>query len=163
MPIIAVVALAACTKGGRLETLTGKTYTVISSLDGSKVSPATSNDTTKASLSGWYDEQTNGFTFKLTYSKDTAVIKLDTLTAVLFFRNTPTGSSTPARTLPVTVVVNAASKTNISGSFNRGLSGNTGIDAADIPALVNNQWYVVLTSRKFPAGIAGGQLMLSEN
>ncbi|AXY74138.1 hypothetical protein D3H65_09200 [Paraflavitalea soli] len=163
LSILAVAALAACTKGGKLEPLTGATYAVTSLLDGSKLNPATANDTTKASLTGWYDEQTNGFTFTLAYRKDTTVIKLDTLTGVVFFRNTPVAGAIPAKTVPVTVIVNAVSKANISGSFNRGLSGYQGIDTADIQSFINNQWYIVLTSRRFPEGVAGGQVMLSKN
>jgi hypothetical protein len=163
LSIMVIAVLAACTKGGEFETLTAASYAVSSSLDGSKLTPATANDTTKGSLAGWYDEQANGLTFTLTYEKDTSVIKLDTLTAMQFFRNVPTAGSTPAITIPVSAVINAASKTNISGSFNRGLSGYTGIAADDVQSFLNNQWYVVLTSRKFPAGVAGGQVMLSKN
>lgn len=161
--IIAAAIQTACTKGGTNETLTGASYTVTSVLDGTKPVPATSKDTTKASLTGWYDEQANGFTFTVTYKKDTSVIKLDTLTTLQFFRNAPAAGSSPVRTLPVSAVINAASKTNISGSFNAGLAGYTGIAPEDVPSFVNNQWFIVLTSRKFPAGVAGGQILLSKN
>lgn len=155
-----IVVFTACTKGGDYQTLNGAGYTASAVMDGAKLVPATVNDTTKADLAGWYDEEVNGFTFTLTYKKDTSLIKLDTLTAIQFYKNEPTAGNTPVRSLSVSAVINATGKTNITGSFNRGLSGATGIASEDVPAFLDSQWYVVLTSRKFPAGVAGGQVRL---
>ncbi len=161
--ILAVYALSGCTKGGELQTVDAASYRVGGLLEGSKVAPVTNNDTTKASLSGWYDEQMNDFTFTISYKKDTSIIKLDTLTGIQFYTAAPSIGSVPIRVLAAVTTISAASKTNISGSFTRGLAGGYDIPAEEKVNFINNKWYVVLVSKKFPFGVAGGQLVLTKN
>lgn len=161
--IFAACFLIGCTKGGKLKTLDGVTYSVSASLDGSKVAPVTINDTTKATIAGIYDEQANNFTFTLSYRKDTSVVKLDTLTSVQFYKAAPAIGSLPLKVLPVVINISASTKTNLSGSFTRGLSGGNEIPAEEKANLINGSWYIVLISKKFPSGIAGGQIILNKN
>ncbi|HYO20892.1 MAG TPA: CHRD domain-containing protein [Flavisolibacter sp.] len=159
--LVASCVFTACTKGGTLEGVSGGSYAVAASLDGSKLAPATTNDTTKATMTGWYDEEANNLVFTLSYKKDTTVFKKDTLVNIYLFKEKPVTLAAFARKFSFTVNIDATTKpnpTNISGSFNYGLSGNTQLTAEEETSFLAGNWYAVLVSKKFPNGVAAGQI-----
>lgn len=162
--LFAAYAIVSCTKGGTPVSLSGNTYTVSSSLNGAKVNPATTKDTTSGILTGWYDEETKNLTFTLSYVKDTSTVKADTLNSIQLYKQTPTTAGTvPARSFQITVAIAAAGKTNLSGTLIRGVSGNTQFSSEEETSFISSGWYVLVVSSKFPKGIIGGQINVIKN
>ncbi len=162
--LFAAFILVSCTKGGTLDSLSGNTYTLSSTLGGPKVIPATIKDTSSGSFSGWYDEATNNLSFTLNYVKDTSTVKLDTLTSIQFYQQTPTATGgTVTRSFPLSVAISAPGKANLFGAFTRGFSGYTQLSADEKTSLISSGWYVLLVSSKFPKGIIGGQINATPN
>ncbi|WP_207531764.1 hypothetical protein [Desertivirga arenae] len=164
--LLSACLLLACTKGGDLEGLSQNTYKVTSALDGASLSPAPANDTTKGSFSGWYDEQSNSLAFTVRYNKDTRFVKTDTLVGLNFYKDrSAIGTAATARTFPFSIIVDATKNpaANVTGSLSFGLSGSNAFIANEKADFINGKWYVVLISKRFPLGIAGGQLLPVKN
>jgi hypothetical protein len=165
--IIAVaVYMISCTKGGTYEGVSGNAYQVTAAMDGTAVVPATVNDTTKGTFTGWYDEQANELAFTINYKKDTTVFKKDTLVNIYLYKEKPVAAGTvAARSFAFTVNIDATTKpspTNVSSALNFGVAGSRQLTAAEKTALLAGQWYALLVSKKFPNGVMGGLLQVKK-
>ncbi|MES2775586.1 MAG: hypothetical protein V4722_15530 [Bacteroidota bacterium] len=157
--------LVACTKGGDLASPDGSTYSISSQLSSKKVFPALATDTSNGVLTGWYDEGLNDMSFRFAYVKDTTSIKLDTLKIIRFFKGAGAAidTATAARRFFINTAISAGSKTNLTGAFSFGVSGNTGLLPDEQASFLAGTWYMVLYSAKFPNGVLGGQLAVTKN
>ena len=154
-----------CTKGGDQEIVNGSVYTVTSQLNGKRVFPALATDSSSGTISGIYDESMNSLSFSLSYRKDSSVIKLDTLRMIRLFKSAAvaidTGSA--SRRFSLSTNISAASRTNLTGTFNFGLMGNNGFSASEQTEFLTGNYYLILYSSRFPNGLIGGQMAVTKN
>jgi hypothetical protein len=164
--IVAAAFMISCTKGGSYEGVSGNAYQVMAAMDGTAVVPATVNDTTKGTFTGWYDEEANDLAFTINYKKDTTVFKKDTLVTIYLYKEKPAAAgAVAARSFAFTVNIDATTKptpTNISAALNFGVGGSKQLTAAEKSSFLAGQWYAVLVSKKFPNGVMGGQLQVTK-
>src|SRR5436189_4609891 len=108
LTVFAALSIIACTKGGKLERISGDQYTVTSTAGSKQLVPAI--DTSSAgTFTGFYDEQSNILTFTITWNDLWRTTSKDTITSVNFY-GPATASTNGAlvRALPFVSTNNAA-------------------------------------------------------
>jgi hypothetical protein len=153
--ILSILALAACTKGGKPETVNGPVYSVSATASSKQLVPAIDTMST-ATFAGMYDEQTNILTYTLTWSDLWRDTKKDTITSISFYG--PATATTNGPLVRTLAFVN----TNRNGSVNQGLSGNTGITLDEKNGFMSGNWYFTINTKRYATGIVRGQLTLTE-
>lgn len=151
-----VLFIYSCTKGGDQLSLSGNADSVNSTLSSKQIIPIINNDTSKGSLTGWYDETANVMTFTVNWSRDISVNAKDTITSVQFY---DTASATTMGSLARSIIV---SNTNNSGSILLNLAGNLCFSNTEKSNFLAGKWYIVLCSKKYPNGIIRGQLVTTK-
>jgi len=84
LTLFAALSIIACTKGGKLERISGVQYTITSTAGSKQLVPAI--DTSSAgTFTGFYDEQSNILTFTITWNDLWRTTSKDTITSVNFY------------------------------------------------------------------------------
>jgi hypothetical protein len=150
--IIIVTSMAtACTKGGKLERVSGDQYTITSTASSKQLVPAI-DTTSTGTFTGFYDEQSNSLSFTIKWNDLWRTTSKDTVTSVNFY-----GPATAAtngelvRSLPFVSTNNAA-------SANLGLAGLKGFTMTEQADFLAGAWYFTINTKKYPNGIIRGQL-----
>ncbi|WP_205509526.1 CHRD domain-containing protein [Longitalea arenae] len=150
--IIVVISIAiACTKGGKLERISGDQYTITSNASSKQLVPVI-DTTSSGTFTGFYDEQSNTLSFTITWNDLWRTASKDTITSVAFYG--PANAATNGvlvRLLPFVSTNNAA-------SANLGLAGIKGFTMSEAAALLEGAYYFTINTKKFPNGIIRGQL-----
>ena len=148
--IIASIAVA-CTKGGKLEGIRGDQYSIASTASSKQLVPAI-DTTSTATFTGLYNEQSNVFTFTVTWNDLWRTTGTDSITSVnIYGPATATANGALVRTLPFVSTNNAA-------SANLGLAGITGFTISEKNDFLNQAYYFTINTKKYPNGIVRGQL-----
>ena len=150
--IIIVTSMAiACTKGGKQERTGGDQYS-ITSMAGSKQLVPAIDTTSTATFTGFYDEQSNVFTFTVTWNDLWRTASTDTITSVNIYG--------PATATANGALVRAMSfvSTNNAASANLGLAGITGFTISEKKDFLEQAYYFTINTKKYPNGIVRGQL-----
>jgi hypothetical protein len=153
--IIIVTMAIACTKGGKLERISGDQYTVTSTASSKQLVPAI-DTTSTGTFTGFYDEQSNTLTFTIAWNDLWRTTSKDTITSVNFYG--PASAATNGalvRSLPFVSTNNAA-------SVNFGLAGVQGFTATEKDDLLAGAYYFTINTKKYPNGIIRGQLALTQ-
>jgi hypothetical protein len=150
--IVLITSLAiACTKGGKLERISGDQYTISSTASSKQLVPAI-DTTSTATFTGFYDEQSNVFTFTITWNDLWRTAGTDTITSVnIYGPATATANGALVRALPFVSTNNAA-------SANLGLAGITGFSTSEKNDFLQQAYYFTINTKKYPNGIVRGQL-----
>jgi len=149
--LIVPVSFIACTKGGTLKTNNGDQYTITSNASSKQMVPAI-DTTSTGTLTGIYDEQTNIFTFSITWTDLWRTASKDTISSINFYG--PANATTNGPLVRSLFFVN----TNNPGSANLGLAGLNGLTLNEKKDLLAGHWYFTINTKKYPAGIIRGQL-----
>jgi hypothetical protein len=149
--LMAALSIIACTKGGRLERISGDQYTITSIASSKQLVPAI--DTTSTGMfAGFYDEQSNILTFTVTWDDLWQKTSKDTITSVNFYGPaSATANGTLVRFLPFV-------NTNDSASANLGLAGSKGFTMSEKQDFLSGAYYFTINTKKYPNGIIRGQL-----
>jgi CHRD domain len=147
--------ISSCTKGGELDGVSGKAYTVTSSASSKQLLPLI-DTTSTATLKGSFDDQTNILTFTLAWDdlwKDT---KKDTITGVNFYVSAAITANGP--------LVRALSyiNTNRTGTTTLGLSGYSGLSNNEKTQFLAGSYYFIIATKRYPNGIVRGQLIATQ-
>jgi hypothetical protein len=148
--IMSSMALA-CTKGGKLERISGDQYTISSTAGSKQLVPAI-DTTSTGTFTGIYDEHSNILSFTITWNDLWRTASKDTITSINFYG--PAGAATNGalvRSLPFVSTNNAA-----SASF--GLAGVKGFTISEQADFLEGAYYFTINTKKFPNGIIRGQL-----
>jgi hypothetical protein len=149
--IIITFMVIACTKGGKLERISGDQYTITSTAGSKQLVPAI--DTTfTGTFTGLYDEQSNILSFTITWSDLWRTTAKDTITSVNFYGPANATANGPlVRSLPFVSTNNAA-------SANLGLAGLNGFTLSEKTNFLEGALYFTINTKKYPNGIVRGQL-----
>lgn len=154
--IIIVTSMAiACTKGGKLERISGDQYTINSTAGSKQLVPAI-DTTSTGTFTGFYDERSNVLSFTITWNDLWRTASKDTITSVNFYG--PAGASTNGalvRSLPFVSTNNAA-------SANLGLAGIRGFTMSEKTDFLEGAYYFTINTKKYPNGIIRGQLTVTK-
>lgn len=150
--IIIVISMAiACTKGGKLDRISGNQYTISSTASSKQLVPAIDTSST-GSFTGFYDEQSNILSFTISWDDLWRTTGKDTITSVNFYG--PAGAATNGalvRSLPFISTNNAA-------TANFGLAGIRGFTMSEQADFLQGAYYFTINTKKYPNGIIRGQL-----
>lgn len=149
-----IAVVAACTKGGKPDSVNGPVYSVNAAASSKQLVPAI-DTTSTADFAGMYDEETNILTYTLKWSDLWRDTQKDTITSISFYDGASGVNGTLVRTLPFV-------NTNRNGSINQGLSGNTGIRLEEKDGFMSGNWYFTINTKRYATGIVRGQLTLVE-
>ena len=150
--IIIVTSLVfGCTKGGKLERISGDQYTVTSTAGSKQLVPAI-DTTSTGTFTGFYDEQSNVLTFTVTWNDLWRTASKDTITSVNVY-----GPATAATNGAVVRVLPFVS-TNNAASANLGLAGISGFTMSENKDFLEGAYYFTINTKKYPNGIIRGQL-----
>jgi len=160
MKIVATIVLItsmaiACTKGGKLERISGEQYTITSTASSKQLVPAI-DTTSTGTFTGFYDEQSNILSFTITWNDLWRTTGKDTITSVNFYG--PAGAATNGalvRSLPFVSTNNAA-------SANLGLAGINGFTTGESNDFLAGAYYFTINTKKYPNGIVRGQLAVTK-
>jgi hypothetical protein len=148
--IVSIFALA-CTKGGKLERISGDQYTITSTAGSKQLVPAI-DTTSTGTFTGLYDEQSNILSFTITWSDLWRTTSKDTITSVNFYGPADaTTNGALVRSLPFVSTNNAA-------SANLGLAGLSGFTLSEKTNFLEGALYFTINTKKYPNGIIRGQL-----
>jgi hypothetical protein len=154
--IIIITSIAvACTKGGKLERISGDQYTINSTAGSKQLVPAI-DTTSTGTFTGFYDERSNVLSFTITWNDLWRTASKDTITSVNFYG--PAGASTNGalvRSLPFVSTNNAA-------SANLGLAGIRGFTMSEKTDFLEGAYYFTINTKKYPNGIIRGQLTVTK-
>jgi hypothetical protein len=154
--IIIITSIAvACTKGGKLERISGDQYTINSTAGSKQLVPAI-DTTSTGTFTGFYDERSNVLSFTITWNDLWRTASKDTITSVNFYG--PAGESTNGalvRSLPFVSTNNAA-------SANLGLAGIRGFTMSEKTDFLEGAYYFTINTKKYPNGIIRGQLTVTK-
>jgi hypothetical protein len=142
--------LSGCTKGGKLETITGDTYNVTGTASGAQMVPANSVAAT-GNFVGWYDEQVDVLSFTLSWANIWSGTQ-DPITSIKFY--SPAGIGANGTLIHL---INF-SNTNASGSINLALAGSIELLNDERDAMYAGKCYYVICTTNYPGGIIRGQL-----
>lgn len=151
LTLIAVLSIIGCTKGGKLERISGDQYTITSTASSKQLVPAI-DTTSSATFTGFYDGQSNILSFTITWNDLWRTASKDTITSVNFYG--PAGAATNGalvRSLPFVSTNNAA-------SANLGLAGIRGFTVSEQEEFLAGAFYFTINTKKYPNGIIRGQL-----
>ena len=150
--IVIVTSMAiACTKGGKLERISGEQYTITATAGSKQLVPAI-DTTSTGTFTGFYDEQSNILSFTITWNDLWRTTSKDTITSVSFYGPaTETANGALVRSLPFVSTNNAA-------SANLGLAGISGFTMSENKDLLEGGYYFTINTKKYPNGIIRGQL-----
>jgi len=150
-----VYSVASCTKGGVPEKLDGAIDSVYATASSKQLVPSI-DTTSTGTLTGWYDEQANIFTYTLAWTDLWRDTKKDTITAINFYGPAAaTSNGNLVRSLPF-------SNTNRNGQVVLGLSGITGLLPSEVPDFLKGAYYFTLNTKRYPNGIIRGQLNIAK-
>jgi len=152
--IMSSIALA-CTKGGKLESISGDQYTITSTAGSKQLVPAI-DTTSTGTFTGLYDERSNILSFTITWNDLWRTTSKDTITSVNFYG--PASAETNGalvRSLPFVSVNNAA-----NASF--GLAGIKGFTLSEQADFLEGAYYFTINTKKYPNGIVRGQLAVTK-
>jgi hypothetical protein len=154
--IIIITSIAvACTKGGKLERISGDQYTINSTAGSKQLVPAI-DTTSTGTFTGFYDERSNVLSFTITWNDLWRTASKDTITSVNFYG--PAGASTNGalvRSLPFVSTNNAA-------GANLGLAGIRGFTMSEKTDFLEGAYYFTINTKKYPNGIIRGQLTVTK-
>ena len=155
LTLIAVLSIVACTKGGKLERISGNQYTITSTASSKQKVPAI--DTTSTGMfTGFYDEQTNILTFTITWNDLWRTTSKDTIISVNFYGSaSATENGVLVRSLPFV-------NTNNAASANLGLAGLNGFTMSEKKDFIAGTYYFTINTKKYPNGIIRGQLAVTK-
>jgi hypothetical protein len=154
LTLIAALSMIACTKGGKLKTISGDQYTVTSTASSKQLVPAI-DTTSTGTFTGFYDEQLNILTFTITWN-DLWRTGNDTITSVNFYGPASTTSNGAlVRSLPFVSTNNAA-------GVNLGLAGLNGFTISEKNDFLAGAYYFTINTKKYPNGIIRGQLAVTK-
>lgn len=144
-----------CTKGGKLERISGDQYTITSTASSKQLVPAI-DTTSTGTFTGFYDEQSNVLSFTITWNDLWRTASKDTITSVNFYG--------PASTSTNGALVRSLSfvSTNNAASANLGLAGITGFTTSENKDFLEGAWYFTINTKKYPNGIIRGQLAVTK-
>ena len=143
--------MVACTKGGKLERISGNQYTITSTAGSKQLVPAI-DTTSTGTFTGFYDEQSNILSFTITWSDLWRTTGKDTITSVNFYGPAGTTANGPlVRSLPFVSTNNAA-------SANLGVAGLRGFSMSEQADFLEGAYYFTISTKKYPNGIIRGQL-----
>lgn len=149
--LIATFSIVACTKGGKLERISGDQYTVTATASSKQLIPAI-DTTSTGTFTGFYDEQSNILSFTITWNDLWRTTSKDTITSVNFFGPaSATANGALVRSFPFVSTNNAA-------SANLGLAGLNGFTMGEKKDFLEGAWYFTINTKKYPNGIIRGQL-----
>lgn len=146
-----LIAIIACTKGGKLGQLTGDVYTVTGNATSKQLVPAIDTIST-GTFTGRYDVQARNLSYTITWDSLWANSKKDTMTGIQFF-----APAQPATNGPLIKKVSYTS-TSLRGTTTQGFAGNTQLTDEQYSRLLEGAVYYIITTAKFPNGIIRGQL-----
>lgn len=149
--LVAAFSIVACTKGGKLERISGDQYTITSTASSKQLVPAI-DTTSTGTFTGFYDEQSNILSFTITWNDLWRTASKDTITSVNFYG--PAGVATNGdlvRSLPFVSTNNAA-------SANLGMAGIKGFTMSEQADFLKGAYYFTINTKKYPNGIIRGQL-----
>ena len=147
--------ISSCTKGGELDGIKGKSYTVTSTASSKQLLPLI-DTTSTGTLKGLYDDQTNILTFTLAWDDLWRDTNKDTITAVnIYGPAATTANGTLVRTLSYV-------NTNRTGTAVLGLSGYYGLATTEKNEFLAGAYYFTIATKRFPNGIVRGQLKATE-
>lgn len=154
--IIIITSIAvACTKGGKLERISGDQYSINSTAGSKQLVPAI-DTTSTGTFTGFYDERSNVLSFTITWNDLWRTASKDTITSVNLYG--PAGASTNGalvRSLPFVSTNNAA-------SANLGLAGIRGFTMSEKTDFLEGAYYFTINTKKYPNGIIRGQLTVTK-
>ncbi|OQP60509.1 hypothetical protein A3860_33125 [Niastella vici] len=151
LALIAAFSIIACTKGGKLERISGDQYTITSTAGSKQLVPAIDTTSTGA-FTGFYDEQSNILSFTITWNDLWRTASKDTITSVNFYGPaTAETNGALVRSLPFVSTNNAA-------SANLGLAGIRGFTTSEQADFLSGAYYFTINTKKYPNGIVRGQL-----
>ena len=154
LTLIAAVSIVACTKGGKLERISGDQYTITSRASSKQLVPAI-DTTSTGTFTGFYDEQANILTFTIAWN-DLWRTSKDTITSVNFYGPaSATANGALVRSLPFV-------STNSASSVNLGLAGLNGFTLSEQTDLLAGAYYFTINTKKYPKGIIRGQLAVTK-
>ena len=149
--IIVTSMVIACTKGGKLERISGGQYTITSTAGSKQMVPAI-DTTSTGTFAGFYDEQSNTLTFTITWNDLWRTTSKDTITSVnIYGPATAATNGALVRALPFVSTNNAA-------SANLGLAGISGFTMSENKDFLEGAYYFTINTKKYPNGIIRGQL-----
>jgi len=149
--LIAALSIIGCTKGGKLERISGGQYAITSTASSKQMVPAI-DTTSTGTFTGFYDEQSNVLTFTITWNDLWRTASKDTITSVNVY-----GPATAATNGAVVRVLPFVS-TNNAASINLGLAGLTGFTMSEKSDFLEGAWYFTINTKKYTNGIIRGQL-----
>jgi hypothetical protein len=151
LTLIATLSIIGCTKGGKLERISGDQYSITSTAGSKQLVPAI-DTTSTATFTGFYDEQSNILTFTITWNDLWRTTSKDTITSVNIYG--------PAAATANGALVRALSfvSTNNAASANLGLAGITGFTISEKSDFLEGAYYFTINTKKYPNGIVRGQL-----
>jgi len=149
--IIVTSMVIACTKGGKLERISGNQYMITSTAGSKQLVPAI-DTTSTGTFTGFYDEQSNILSFTITWNDLWRTTSKDTITSVNFYgpANAERNGAL-VRSLPFVSTNNAA-------SANLGLAGIRGFTMDEQTDFLAGAYYFTINTKKYPDGIIRGQL-----
>jgi hypothetical protein len=149
--IIATSITIGCTKGGKLERISGDQYTVTSTAGSKQLVPAI-DTTSTGTFTGFYDEQSNILSFTITWNDLWRTASKDTITSVTFYG--PASAATNGALVRLLPFVS----TNNAASAHLGLAGIRGFTTDEKKDFLEGSWYFTINTKKYPNGIIRGQL-----
>jgi hypothetical protein len=153
LPTIIIITsiTIACTKGGKLERISGDQYAITSTASSKQLVPAI-DTTSTGTFTGYYDEPSNTLAFTITWNDLWRTASKDTITSVSFYGPaSATANGALVRSLPFVSTNNAA-------SINLGLAGLRGFTMSEKSDFLEGAWYFTINTKKYPNGIIRGQL-----
>ncbi|MDP4209373.1 MAG: CHRD domain-containing protein [Bacteroidota bacterium] len=157
--LILCAYVASCTKGGEQDGF-GNTYIYTSNDTASytQVVPAPAVDTlTAGSVTSWYDDQAKVLNYTVKWYglwKLVPATKNDTIVSISIYKGDAGSNGTLVRTLKVSIT---SSKTS-NGSMPLCLAGTTYMTESEKADYLAGKWYILIASKKKPAGIIRGQM-----
>ena len=153
--LITALSIIGCTKGGKLERISGDQYTISSTASSKQLVPAI-DTTSTGTFTGFYDEQSNILTFTITWNDLWRTTGKDTITSVNFYG--------PASATANGALVRSLSfvSTNNAASGNLGLAGITGFTISEKSDFLEGAYYFTINTKKYPNGIIRGQLAVTK-
>jgi hypothetical protein len=154
--IIIVTSMAiACTKGGKLERISGDQYTITATASSKQLVPAI-DTTSTGTFTGFYDAQANILTFTITWNDLWRTTSKDTITSVNFYGPASTATNGAlVRSLPFVSTNNAA-------SANLGLAGINGFTMSENKDFLEGAYYFTINTKKYPNGVIRAQLAVTK-
>jgi hypothetical protein len=149
--IIVTSMVFGCTKGGKLQRISGDQYTISSTAGSKQLVPAI-DTTSTGTFTGFYDERSNILSFTITWNDLWRTASKDTITSVNFYGPATAGTNGAlVRSLPFVSTNNAA-----SAGF--GLAGIKGFTVNEQADFLEGAYYFTINTKKYPNGIIRGQL-----